>query len=51
MEHSKLQPTQDSDLEFDKQFKPKGAIAFFLLLVVLGAIIWYSIYSIMLHRV
>ncbi|HEX6332724.1 MAG TPA: hypothetical protein VFZ78_00780 [Flavisolibacter sp.] len=47
-------PTQPSpseaDLEFDRNFKPKGAIAFFVLLIILGAIIWYGIYFLMLHR-
>jgi hypothetical protein len=37
--------------EFDAGFKPKGAIAFFILLLVLGGIIWYGIYFIMLSRV
>ena len=36
--------------EFDKTFKPKGAIAFFVLLVILGAIIWYGIYFLMIQR-
>jgi hypothetical protein len=36
---------------FDKNFKPKGAIAFFILLVILGLIIWYGIYFLMLERV
>jgi|GEM_PF-451426 len=36
--------------EFDKAFKPKGAIAFFVLLVILGAIIWYGIYFLMIQR-
>jgi len=36
---------------FDKAFKPKGAIAFFVLLVALGLIIWYGIYFLMLERI
>ena len=32
-------------------FKPKGAFAFFALLVVLGLIIWFGIYFLMLNRV
>ncbi|HVF80545.1 MAG TPA: hypothetical protein VM884_01350 [Flavisolibacter sp.] len=36
--------------EFDRTFKPKGAIAFFILLVIVGLIIWYSIYFLMLGR-
>lgn len=36
---------------FDKSFKPKGAIAFFVLLVLLGLVIWYGIYFLMLERI
>jgi len=50
MERHDLPPTGNADLEFDKAFKPKGAIAFFLILVVLGIVIWYGIYYIMLQR-
>ena len=39
-----------AELEFDRNFKPKGAITFFVLLVILGLIIWYGIYYIMLSR-
>jgi hypothetical protein len=37
--------------DFDRNFKPKGAIAFFILLIILGAIIWYGIYFLMIERV
>jgi hypothetical protein len=40
-----------SDESFDRNFKPRGAIAFFILLVILGLIIWYGIYFLMLERV
>jgi hypothetical protein len=40
-----------NEQEFDRRFKPKGAIAFFVLLVILGLIIWYGIYFLMLGRV
>ncbi|MFL5787445.1 MAG: cytochrome c oxidase subunit 2A [Flavisolibacter sp.] len=40
-----------SDEQFDLDFKPKGAIAFFILLVLLGLIIWFGIYFLMLKRV
>ena len=43
-------PISDPDAEFDKNFKPKGAIAFFILLLLLGAVIWYGIYFIMLSH-
>jgi len=39
-----------SEEEFDKNFQPKGAIAFFILLIILGAIIWYGIYFLMIER-
>jgi hypothetical protein len=31
-------------------FKPYGAIAFFILLVAFGALIWFTIYNIQLER-
>ena len=37
--------------EFDRNFKPRGAIAFFLLLILLGMVIWYGIYFLMLDRI
>ena len=40
-----------SEQKFDRNFKPRGAIAFFILLVILGLIIWYGIYLLMLERV
>jgi len=40
-----------SDEQFDRNFKPKGAIAFFLLLILLGSIIWFGIYFLMLDRI
>jgi hypothetical protein len=50
MENSVPQTNTDTDAEFDRNFKPKGAIAFFILLVILGMIIWYGIYFLMLQR-
>ena len=51
LEHVKLQSaTPQTEAEFDKTFKPKGAIAFFVLLVLLGLIIWFGIYFLMLQR-
>jgi len=38
------------NLNQSEQFKPKGAIAFFILLIILGLIIWFGIYFLMLHR-
>ncbi len=36
---------------FDRNFKPRGAIAFFILLIIFGLALWFSIYFIMLERV
>ncbi|MGZ8537704.1 MAG: cytochrome c oxidase subunit 2A [Flavisolibacter sp.] len=51
MEQSGNQSGLTPDEQFDKNFKPRGAIAFFVLLVILGLIIWYGIYFLMLERV
>jgi hypothetical protein len=50
MQQTDLPQRETSELEFDRDFKPKGAITFFILLVILGAIIWYGIYFLMLQR-
>jgi len=51
MEENELQRSGTiSEQEFDRDFKPRGAIAFFILLVTLGLIIWYGIYLLMLQR-
>jgi hypothetical protein len=39
------------DQDFDRTFRPKGAVAFFVLLILLGMIIWFGIYFLMLSRV
>lgn len=39
-----------TEAEFDQSFKPKGAIAFFILLILLGAAVWFGIYFLMLQR-
>jgi hypothetical protein len=49
--HEPLPPGVTSEQEFDQAFRPKGAIAFFILLVILGLIIWYGIYLIMASRI
>lgn len=49
-----LTPTRiskaDAADDFDARFRPRGAIAFFVLLVILGLIIWFGIYFLMLKR-
>jgi hypothetical protein len=34
----------------EKKFIPKGAMAFFVLLVVLSLVFWYGIYLLMIDR-
>jgi len=35
----------------EKKFIPKGAMAFFILLVLLALLFWYGIYLLMIERV
>ena len=53
MHMNKSEPGQniESEQDFDRNFKPRGAIAFFILLVLLGMTIWYGIYFLMLERI
>ncbi|WP_291945216.1 hypothetical protein [Chitinophaga sp.] len=37
--------------ENSEKFVPKGAIAFFIFLIVLGIVLWFSTYFIMLSRI
>jgi hypothetical protein len=41
----------EMDQDFDRNFRPKGAVAFFVLLILLGMIIWFGIYFLMLSRI
>jgi hypothetical protein len=34
----------------EKKFIPKGAMAFFILLVLLSLAFWYGIYALMIYR-
>ena len=50
-------PAEGQDIEVlappdkpEQKFVPRGAIAFFILLVLLGLFIWFSIYFLMLER-
>jgi hypothetical protein len=51
MEQNRELLSSDSEQQFDRDFKPKGAIAFFILLILLGLFIWYGIYFLMLERI
>lgn len=35
----------------DEKFVPRGAVAFFVLLLILAAAIWFGIYFLMLSKV
>lgn len=51
MEETKTyKPKLSTQQQFDKDFKPKGAIAFFVLLIMLSLAVWYAIYFLMLQR-
>ncbi|HVY73252.1 MAG TPA: hypothetical protein VG890_00390 [Puia sp.] len=39
------------EAEFDRRFKPKGALVFFILFTLVGLIIWFGIYFLMLGRI
>ena len=45
-----LEKGTSKEQQIDENFRPKGAIAFFILLVLLGLFIWFSIYYLMLSR-
>lgn len=47
MEKDKL--TQASNFT-DEQFVPRGAMLFFVLLILLGVVIWFTAYFMMLNR-
>jgi hypothetical protein len=50
-ESQPLDKPLQSNEDFDRNFKPRGALTFFILLVVLGLAIWYGIYFLMLDRI
>ncbi|NLR58322.1 cytochrome c oxidase subunit 2A [Chitinophaga polysaccharea] len=39
------------DPNHPEKFVPRGAIAFFVLLVAIGLVIWFGIYFLMLSRI
>ncbi|MDR3606641.1 MAG: hypothetical protein P4M08_04575 [Oligoflexia bacterium] len=43
-------PKAIQDRNFDSEFFPKGAILFFLLLIVFFALVWLGIYALMIYR-
>ena len=45
-----LPTPEERTTEQPEKFVPKGAIAFFILLVLLGLFIWFGIYFLMLDR-
>lgn len=51
MKHTNSPLDLAEEKAFDEKFRPRGAMAFFVLLVLLGLIIWFGIYFLMLSRV
>lgn len=51
MNETESQQDRGRNEDFDRNFKPRGAIAFFIVLVLLGMVIWYGIYFLMLDRI
>lgn len=49
--HSGVSSLETSDEAFDLAFRPKGAVMFFALLIILGMVIWFGIYFLMLSRI
>ncbi len=40
----------DHQSEIEKNFKPKGTIAFIVLLLILAAMVWFSVYNLQIER-
>jgi len=47
---SGAQATSDQSFISDDQFRPRGAMAFLIVLLLLGAVIWFGVYYLMLQR-
>jgi len=41
---------KDSQAEIEKNFKPIGTIAFLILLLILAAMVWFSVYNLQIER-
>ena len=41
---------EQTQLQDQEEFYPKGALVFFLLLIILIAVIWFGMYFIMIYR-
>ena len=46
-----IEANKQQAVAFDRDFKPRGAVAFFALLIILGMVIWFGIYFLMLSRI
>lgn len=42
---------ENTDQNTEEEFQPKGAIAFFLILIVMYTVMWFSLYFELLGRV
>ena len=48
---SEMSKTTNMESPNEEKFIPKGAMAFFILLVILALLFWYGIYLLMIDRV
>lgn len=48
---SEMSKTTNMESPNEEKFVPKGAMAFFILLVILALLFWYGIYLLMIDRV
>lgn len=42
---------ENKETEHEEEFEPKGAVAFFVLLIILFSIIWFGLYFEMMGRI
>lgn len=41
----------NKDTEHDEEFRPKGAVAFFILLMVFFSVVWFALYFELMGRI
>lgn len=42
---------EQKETDHEEEFKPKGAVAFFIVLIILFSLMWFGLYFEMLGRV
>ncbi|WP_276307522.1 hypothetical protein [Rhodohalobacter barkolensis] len=41
----------NKDTEHDEEFRPKGAVAFFILLMIFFSVVWFALYFELMGRI